>query len=65
MDTSYIWTAEGWLYLAIVLDLYSRKIVGWSMSDRMKKGFVPEARFAATRWKRCGAPSFCDNRRLA
>jgi putative transposase len=34
-DISYIATEEGWLYLATVLDLYSRRIVGWSMSDRM------------------------------
>ncbi len=35
VDITYIWTAEGWLYLAVVLDLYSRRIVGWAMSDRM------------------------------
>ena len=35
-DISYIWTAEGWLYLAIVVDLFSRRIVGWATSDRMK-----------------------------
>jgi len=39
-DITYIWTAEGWLYLAIVLDLFSRQIVGWSMSNRMKKELV-------------------------
>lgn len=39
-DISYIWTAEGWLYLAIVLDLYSRRIVGWAVSDRLKKGLA-------------------------
>jgi putative transposase len=43
VDISYVWTTQGWLYLAIVLDLYSRKIVGWSMSDRMKKGLAMEA----------------------
>ena len=43
VDISYVWTAEGWLYLAIVLDLFSRKIVGWAMSDRMKKGLAMEA----------------------
>jgi putative transposase len=31
-DTTYIWTAEGWLYLAVVLDLFSRMVVGWSMT---------------------------------
>lgn len=34
-DITYIWTEEGWLYLAVVLDLYSRLVVGWSLSDRM------------------------------
>lgn len=32
-DTTYIWTAEGWLYLAVVLDLFSRMVVGWSMAN--------------------------------
>jgi transposase InsO family protein len=32
---TYVWTREGWLYLAVVLDLHSRKVVGWSMSERM------------------------------
>lgn len=35
-DITYIHTAEGWLYLAAVLDLYSRKIVGWAMRDHMR-----------------------------
>lgn len=34
------WTREGWLYLAIVLDLYSRRIVGWETSDRLKKNLA-------------------------
>jgi transposase InsO family protein len=34
-DITYIWTAEGWLYLAVVLDLYSRLIVGWAMGERV------------------------------
>ena len=42
-DISYIWTAEGWLYLAIVLDLYSRRIVGWATSDRLKKDLALNA----------------------
>ena len=33
-DFTYIWTAEGWLYVAVVLDLFSRRVVGWSMSAR-------------------------------
>ena len=36
-DITYVWTFEGWLYLAVVLDLYSRRIVGWAMDKRMKK----------------------------
>lgn len=40
VDISYVWTAEGWLYLAIVLDLFSRRIVGWQLSDRMKSGLA-------------------------
>lgn len=43
VDISYIWTAEGWLYLAIVLDLYSRRIIGWSVSDRLKKDLALNA----------------------
>jgi putative transposase len=39
-DITYIWTDEGWLYLCVVLDLFSRKIVGWSMDKRMKKELV-------------------------
>ena len=42
-DITYVWTMEGWLYLAVVLDLYSRQIVGWAMSDRLKSDFVIEA----------------------
>lgn len=35
-DITYVWTTNGWLYLAIVLDLFSRKIVGWQMADHMR-----------------------------
>ena len=37
VDITYIWTTEGWLYLAVVLDLFSRRIVGWAVSDRLKR----------------------------
>lgn len=37
-DISYIWTAEGWLYLAVVIDLFSRRVIGCAASGRMKKG---------------------------
>ena len=36
-DISYIWTSEGWLYLAVILDLYSRRVIGWAVSNRMKR----------------------------
>jgi putative transposase len=42
-DITYIWTQEGWLYLAVVMDFFSRKIVGWSMSSRMKASLVCDA----------------------
>ena len=42
-DISYVTTAEGWLFLAIVMDLYSRKIVGWSMSETMPTALVSDA----------------------
>ena len=35
VDITYIWTRQGWLYLAVVIDLFSRKVVGWETSDRM------------------------------
>ena len=43
VDISYIWTNEGWLYLAIVVDFYSRRIVGWAASNRMKKDLALKA----------------------
>jgi putative transposase len=50
-DISYVWTFEGWLYLAIVMDLYSRQIVGWAMDKRMKKQLVLDA-LAMAYWQR-------------
>jgi putative transposase len=42
-DITYVWTDEGWLYLAAVEDLYSRKIVGWSLGERMTSELVSGA----------------------
>lgn len=42
-DTTYIWTAEGWLYLAVVLDLFSRIVVGWSMAATQDATLVVQA----------------------
>jgi putative transposase len=50
-DITYLWTEEGWLYLATVIDLYSRKVVGWSMSERMTAPLVCEALTMAL-WRR-------------
>ena len=36
-DISYIWTREGWLYLAVILDLHFRRVIGWAISDRLKR----------------------------
>lgn len=54
-DFTYIWTAEGWLYAAAVMDLYSRRIVGWSMQDGMTSQLVVDALMMAV-WRR-GKPS--------
>ena len=42
-DMTYIWTDEGWLYLAVVLDLFNREIVGWSLKSRMTADIVCDA----------------------
>jgi transposase InsO family protein len=54
-DVTYIWTQEGWLYLAVVIDLCSRKIVGWSMNPRMKAQLVCDALQMAIWRRRPGA----------
>lgn len=50
-DITYVWTEEGWLYLAVVMDLYSRMVVGWSMSERMTTQLVIDALQMAI-WRR-------------
>jgi transposase InsO family protein len=47
-DISYVWTREGWLYLAVVLDLFSRRVVGWSMDSRLNRSLVLAAWDMAT-----------------
>ena len=51
-DITYIRTAQGWLYLAVVLDLYSRKVVGWSMAPTMPAGLVISALAMALQQRR-------------
>ena len=53
-DITYLRTDEGWLYLAVVIDLYSRTVVGWAMDHRMKAGLVCDALTMAL--QRRGAP---------
>ena len=48
-DLTYIWTGEGWLYLAIILDLFSRRILGWSAKSTMARSIVLEALGSALR----------------
>jgi putative transposase len=50
-DFTYIWTAEGWLYVAAVIDLFSRRVVGWSMSATMTAQLVTDALMMAI-WRR-------------
>lgn len=42
-DISYIWTNEGWMYLAVVIDLYSRAVIGWSIQPTMSRQLVCDA----------------------
>ena len=42
-DITYVWTAQGWLYLAVVLDLFSRRVVGWGMQPTLARGLVMAA----------------------
>lgn len=55
-DISYVWTREGWLYLAVILDLHSRRVIGWAVSNRLKRDLA----IRALRW-----PSPCDAHRRA
>lgn len=46
-DFTYVWTDEGWLYVAAVLDLFSRLVVGWSMQNQMTARLVSDAMLMA------------------
>lgn len=50
-DISYVWTAEGWLYLAVVLDLYSRAVIGWAMGPHLTADLATDALTMAL-WRR-------------
>ena len=53
-DITYLWTAQGWLYVAIVVDLFSRKIIGWATQDHMRTALCKEAFLMA--WRRRKQP---------
>ncbi|WP_369799452.1 IS3 family transposase [Paracoccus sp. 228] len=42
-DITYVWTREGWIYLAVIIDLFSRRVVGWAISNRMKQDLALRA----------------------
>lgn len=50
-DITYIWTTDGWMYLATIIDLYSRAVIGWSLQDSMPKELVCDALLMAL-WRR-------------
>lgn len=54
-DITYLWTHEGWLYLAVVIDLASRRVVGWSMDERLER-FLPLSALSMALSQRCPAP---------
>lgn len=51
-DITYLRSDEGWLYLAVVIDLWSRAVIGWSMSPRMTAQLVCDALHMALRWRK-------------
>jgi transposase InsO family protein len=56
-DITYVPTRQGWLYLAAVMDLYSRRIVGWSMSHRLSRRLVVDALKMAVKARQPGSLS--------
>ena len=62
-DITYVWTREGWLYLAVVIDLYSRRVVGWSMQKRLRRSLVVDALRMALKTRRPGAGLLCHSDR--
>lgn len=51
-DITYLWTSEGWLYLAVILDLWSRRAIGWSMQQNLDRSLVLDALKAAIKLRR-------------
>ncbi len=62
-DITYLWTGQGWLYPAVILDLFSRKIVGGSMSETIDRHLVVSALEAAVSVRKPGENLFCHSDR--
>jgi putative transposase len=62
-DISYVWTGEGWLYLAVILDLFSRRIVGWAMGTTLERSLVVCALDMALTNRRPAAGLLCHSDR--
>lgn len=62
-DITYIWTREGWLYLAVIIDLFSRKVVGWAMEKTMSRELVLDALRMAVRSREPSAGLVCHSDR--
>lgn len=62
-DITYLWTGEGWLYLAVVLDLYSRRVVGWSMQATLERSLVIDALQGAVSLRNPAAGLLCHSDR--
>ena len=56
-DISYVWMPEGWLYLAVILDLHSRRVIGWAVRNRMKRDLAIRALNMAIAF--CAPPKGC------
>jgi putative transposase len=62
-DITYVWTAEGWCYLAVILDLFSRRVVGWALADHMRQELCIRALQRALRRRRPAAGLVCHSDR--
>jgi putative transposase len=62
-DITYVWTQEGWLYLAVVVDLFSRRIVGWAMGDTLERSLVLSALAMALKSRTPSAGLLCHSDR--
>jgi putative transposase len=62
-DITYLWTGEGWLYLAVVLDLYSRRVIGWSLQDTLDRSLALNALKSALLQRNPGSGLICHSDR--